>query len=108
MTLLRYSLMRTMLLFGCLLVLYLLGARGVLLVALTMFSSIALSYFLLKSMREQLARQVADRVGRRLPDPDGQPDSGVEPGRGNQPGRGSVFDQDADVEDREDDARRDP
>lgn len=96
MTLLRYSLLRTMLLFGCLLVLYLLGARGVLLIALTMFSSIALSYFLLKGPREQLARQVADRVGRRLPE------------RGDQPGRGNAFDEDANVEDREDDARRDP
>ncbi len=96
MTLLRYSLMRTMLLFGCLLVLYLLGARGVLLIALTMFSSIALSYFLLKGPREQLARQVADRIGRRLPAP------------GDQPGRANAFDEDADVEDREDDARRDP
>ena len=98
MTLLRYSLLRTMLLFGCLLVLYLLGARGVLLIALTMFSSIALSYFLLKGPREQLARQVADRVGRRLPDSE----------RGDQSRRGNAFDQDADVEDREDDARRDP
>ena len=96
MTLLRYSLLRTMLLFGCLLVLYLLGARGVLLIALTMFSSIALSYFLLKGPREQLARQVADRVGRRLPE------------RGDQSGRGNAFDEDANVEDREDDARRDP
>ena len=96
MTLLRYSLLRTMLLFGCLLVLYLLGARGVLLIALTMFSSIALSYFLLKGPREQLARQVADRVGRRLPE------------RGDQLGRGNAFDEDANVEDREDDARRDP
>ena len=92
MNLLRYSLLRIMLLFACLLTLYLLGARGVLLIALTAVSSIALSYFLLKGPREQMAQEVAERVGRRLPDPE----------------RGNAFDEDANVEDREDDARRDP
>ena len=96
MTILRYSLLRTMLLFACLLVLYLLGARGVLLIALTAVSSIALSYFLLKGPREQMARQVAERAGRRLQHPPDGRASG-----------GSRFDEDAGVEDREDDARRD-
>jgi hypothetical protein len=90
-TVLRYTLLRTMLLFGCMLALYLVGVHDpLLLIALTAVSSILLSYFLLKGPREAMARTVAERAARRL---EHQPvDS---------------FEQDAAVEDREDDLRRD-
>jgi len=91
-TVLRYTLLRTMLLFGCMLALYLLGVHDpVLLIALTGVSSIVLSYFVLKGPREAMARTVAERASRRLND---------EPV--------DAYEQDAEVEDREDDARRDP
>ena len=101
MTVIRYSLLRTMLLFACMLAIYLLGVRDpVLLIALTGVSSIALSYFLLKGPREQMARQIAERAGRRLPNPPADHVDRVD--------RVRQFDKDADIEDREDDARRDP
>lgn len=88
----RYSLLRTLLLFGCMLALYLLGVRDpVLLIALTGVSSIALSYFVLKGPREQMARSLAERAGRRVQ---------------HQPM--DEFDQDAVAEDREDDTRPAP
>lgn len=86
----RYSLLRTMLLLGCLLTLWLVGVRDPFwLILLTGITSITLSYVVLRGPRDELARQLAARVGRRL---------GPEPG---------VKGQDEDVEDREDDARRD-
>ena len=89
---LRYSLLRTLLLFGCLLALYLLGVHDPLpLIALTAVTSLVLSYFVLKAPREAMARTVAERAARRLQ---------------HQPG--DAFEQDAAIEDREDDARRDP
>ncbi len=90
-TVLRYALLRTMVLFGCLLALYLVGVRNpVELIALTGVTSIALSYVLLRGPREAMARTVAERAARRLRDP-GDP-------------RG----QDELAEDRDDDARRAP
>lgn len=66
MTVLRYSLLRILLLFGCLLVLWLVGVREPLwLLLATAVSSVALSYFVLKGPREALARQLAERVDRR-------------------------------------------
>lgn len=87
---LRYSLLRTMLLFGCMLALYLVGVHDpVLLIALTAVTSIVLSYFVLKGPREAMARTVAERAALRLQH---QPvDS---------------FDEDAAVEDLEDEQRR--
>lgn len=66
MTVLRYSVLRLLLLFGCLLVLWLVGVRNpVLLIALTAVASITLSYFLLKGPREAMAQTLADRATRR-------------------------------------------
>lgn len=65
--------LRTMLLLGCLLTLYLLGVHEpLLLLALTAVTSVVLSYFLLKGPREAMARSLAERAARRLPpEPDG-------------------------------------
>ena len=91
MTVLRYALLRTMVLFGCLLALYLLGVRNpVELIALTGVTSIALSYVLLRGPREAMARTVAERAARRLRDP------------------ADARGQDELTEDRDDDARRAP
>jgi hypothetical protein len=66
MTVLRYSVLRLLLLFGCLLVLWLVGIRNVVvLVALTAVLSITLSYFLLKGPRDAMAQTLADRAARR-------------------------------------------
>ena len=71
MTVLRYSLLRILLLLGCLLFLYLVGVRNpVLLIALTAVASITLSYFLLKGPREAMAQTLADRAARRQHRPD--------------------------------------
>jgi hypothetical protein len=65
---LRYSLLRIMLLFGCMLVLWLVGAwlpalrEPVWLLIATAVTSVALSYFVLRRPREELARQLAQRV----------------------------------------------
>jgi RsiW-degrading membrane proteinase PrsW (M82 family) len=65
---LRYSLLRIMLLFGCMLVLWLVGAwlpalrNPVWLLIATAVTSITLSYFVLRGPREELARQLAQRV----------------------------------------------
>lgn len=90
MTVLRYSLLRTMLLFGCMLALWLVGVRDPLpLLAATAATSLVVSYFVLKGPREQMTRLAAERAGKRLRH---EPVDGYE--------------RDADVEDREDDARR--
>ena len=91
MTVLRYTLLRTMLLFGCMLALYLVGVHNPLELLLTAISSIVLSYFVLKAPREAMARTVAERAARRL-----------------QHEPVDAFDQDAAVEDAEDDTRRTP
>ena len=66
-TVLRYSLLRLLLLFGCMLVLWLVGVRNpVLLLLATAVSSIALSYVVLRGPREALARDLADHVDQRL------------------------------------------
>jgi RsiW-degrading membrane proteinase PrsW (M82 family) len=65
---LRYSLLRIMLLFGCMLVLWLVGAwlpplrDPVWLILATAVTSVTLSYFVLRGPREELARQLAQRV----------------------------------------------
>jgi uncharacterized membrane protein YfcA len=70
-TVLRYSLLRIMLLFGCMLVLWLLGAwvpalrDPVWLFLATAVTSVALSYVVLRGPREELARQLAQRVEER-------------------------------------------
>lgn len=90
MTVLRYSLLRIMVLFACMLVLWLVGVRDpVLLIALTGVTSIVLSYFVLKGPREAMAQTVAERAGRRLAQP-------------------APHDPDADAEDTEADLRPPP
>src|SRR5215213_2754535 len=65
-TMLSYSLLRIMLLFGCMLVLWLVGVRDpVWLLLATAVSSVALSYVVLRGPREELARQLAARVDER-------------------------------------------
>jgi hypothetical protein len=66
MSVLRYSVLRLLLLFACLLVLWLVGVKNpVLLIALTAVLSITLSYFLLKGPRDAMAQTLADRASRR-------------------------------------------
>jgi hypothetical protein len=104
-TVLRYSLLRTLLLFACMFTLYLVGVRDPLpLLLLTGVTSIVLSYFLLKGPREAMARTIAEHAQRRMPavHPDDLP-SGAQ---GATPARRT--DLDALAEDREDDARRAP
>jgi len=62
---LRYSLLRFGLFAACLGVLYLLGARGILLVLLAAAISLALSYVLLARQRGELARLLAERASPR-------------------------------------------
>ena len=64
---LRYSVLRLTLFAAVLGVLALLGARGVLLVALTVALSLALSYLLLRRQRDALAAAIAARVEARPP-----------------------------------------
>ncbi|MGL5830200.1 MAG: DUF4229 domain-containing protein [Angustibacter sp.] len=68
MTLLRYSLLRMLILFTCLLIIYLVGVREpVWLMLGTAISSVIVSYFALREPRAELARQLAERVQGRLP-----------------------------------------
>lgn len=68
MTVLRYTLLRLLLLAGSLLGLWLVGVRDpVWLIASTAVLSMALSFFLLRGPRAQMAQQLADRVAGRLP-----------------------------------------
>jgi antibiotic biosynthesis monooxygenase (ABM) superfamily enzyme len=67
-TVVRYSLLRIMLLFGCMLVLWLLGAwlpalrNPAWLLIATAVTSVTLSYFVLRGPRDELARQLAQQV----------------------------------------------
>ncbi len=68
MTVLRYSLLRILLFFGCLLILWLIGLRDPTWLLLgTAVTSVTLSFFLLRAPREQLAHRLAERVSGRLP-----------------------------------------
>ncbi len=68
MTLVRYSLLRMLILFICLLTLWLAGVREpTWLMVGTAISSVTVSFFALRGPREELARQVAQRVAGRLP-----------------------------------------
>jgi Protein of unknown function (DUF4229) len=86
---LRYSLLRIMLLFGCMLVLWLVGVRDpVWLLLATAVSSVALSYVVLRGPREDLARQLAakvdERTARRRTDAD-EEDQEIDRRSGEQP-----------------------
>ncbi|MGL4173077.1 MAG: DUF4229 domain-containing protein [Actinomycetota bacterium] len=65
--LLRYTLMRLLVLAACLLLLWLIGVRDPRWLLLgTAFMSVLVSFFALRGPREELARRLADRVQGRL------------------------------------------
>ena len=72
MTVLRYSLLRLMLLLGVLVALWLLGGLWaplrdpLLLVLATAVLSVVLSYFVLRAPREAMTQQIADRISGRV------------------------------------------
>jgi RsiW-degrading membrane proteinase PrsW (M82 family) len=61
----RYSVLRLMMFFGFLLVLWLLGLRGLWLVLVAALGSMAVSYFVLAGPREEFSRRLAARVDER-------------------------------------------
>lgn len=65
MTFARYTLLRFMLLFAVLIVLWLVGARGFWLIVLALVISVPLSYFVLKGPRLAMTQQLADRMASR-------------------------------------------
>jgi hypothetical protein len=64
---LRYTLYRLLIFFGCLLFFWLVGLRNdqILLLLVSAVASVVLSFFLLRSQRAQFSAQIADRVERR-------------------------------------------
>lgn len=62
----RYSLMRLTLLMGVLALLYLVGARGLMLLLLAAVISAGLSYVLLRGPRDELALRIVDRTEGRI------------------------------------------
>jgi hypothetical protein len=63
----RYSVYRMGLFVAAVAVVYLLGARGLLLLVLSLLVSLALSYVLLRGPRQDVARALQERTERRLP-----------------------------------------
>ncbi len=86
MTVMRYTVLRLMLLFGVMLALWLLGGLvpalrdPVLLVMFTVVVSVVLSYFVLRGPREAMTAQLAGRASGRLPatEQDVDPDAAAE------------------------------
>lgn len=74
----RYSLYRMGLFVAAVTVLYLGGARGLLLLVLSLLASLALSYVLLRGPREDVARALQERAGRRPGRPRPGPDEAAE------------------------------
>ncbi|GMA87835.1 hypothetical protein GCM10025868_30850 [Angustibacter aerolatus] len=77
MTVVRYSLLRMMLLLGCVLfvwlVFHLVGVDNPLLLLVVAGAlSLVLSFVLLRGPREEMARQPAERAQHRLPDDDAE------------------------------------
>ena len=71
MTVLRYSVLRLLLLFGCFFLLLLVGVRNpFVLIGLTAVISMTLSFFLLRGPRDAMAQTLADRAARRQERPD--------------------------------------
>ena len=64
---LRYTVLRLLIFFGCLAFFWLVGLRNneILLLAVSAVVSVALSYFLLRSQRDRFSEQIADRLERR-------------------------------------------
>jgi hypothetical protein len=65
----RYTLLRLLIFFGCLILFWLVGLRRpdqqVYLLLASALSSVALSYFLLRREREQFSEKIAARIERR-------------------------------------------
>ena len=61
---LRYTVLRLLIFFGCLAFFWLVGLRNneILLLAVSAAVSLALSYFLLRSQRDRFSEQIADRL----------------------------------------------
>lgn len=97
MTVVRYTLLRLLLLFGVMIAIWLLGGLvpalrdPVLLVMFTVLVSVVLSYVVLRGPREAMTAQLAGRISGRLPAQDADPDAAAE---------------DAEAEDAEADAAR--
>ena len=64
---LRYSVFRLLIFFGCLLFFWLVGLRNdqVLLLLVSATVSVVLSFFLLRSQRDRFSEQIAERVEKR-------------------------------------------
>ena len=64
---LRYTVLRLLIFFGCLAFFWLVGLRNneILLLAVSAVVSVVLSYFLLRSQRDRFSEQIADRLERR-------------------------------------------
>lgn len=84
MTVVRYTLLRLLLLFGVMIAIWLLGGLvpalrdPVLLVLFTTVVSVVLSYVVLRGPREAMTAQFASRVSGRLPARDVDPDTAAE------------------------------
>jgi hypothetical protein len=61
----RYTLLRIMVFFGTLCVLYLVSLRGIWLVVVSLLASMVISFFVLRRPREELSRSIAARVDAR-------------------------------------------
>lgn len=65
----RYTLLRALIFFVCFILFYLLGLRGeenlLFLVLAAALSSMVISYFLLRPMREQFSQQIAHKIDER-------------------------------------------
>ena len=65
MTFMRYTLLRIMLFFGTLCLLYLVHLRGFWLIAVSLLASMLISFFVLRRPREELSRTIAAKVDAR-------------------------------------------
>jgi hypothetical protein len=59
MTVMRYTLLRIMVFFGTLCLLYLVHLRGFWLIAVSLLGSMVISFFVLRQPREELSRSIA-------------------------------------------------
>ena len=64
---LRYTVLRLLIFFGCLLFFWLVGLRTdqILLLLVSAATSVLLSFFLLRSQRDRFSAQIADRLEKR-------------------------------------------
>jgi hypothetical protein len=64
---LRYTVLRLLIFFGCLVFFWLVGLRNdqILLLLVSAAVSVLLSFFLLRSQRDRFSEQIADRMERR-------------------------------------------